>query len=152
MCYKGAHACENMAYLTPWDASNKLYKRGSSDYPWCAGPRGHSRVQAHVVLSWWKEVGGRDPSPLPAVCPRLLCAGTPLGDYIVPPSSKSQYWNNHKDKHLPLTQARVFSPQAPPLYSPVLLGGGCLNLYPSPNLLCLNQQEARKFVLWVQFR
>lgn len=101
-----------MAYLTAWDASNKLYKRGSSDYPWCAGPRGHSRAQAHVVLSWWKEVDGRDPSPLPAVCPRLLSAGTPLGDYTVPPRSKSQYWNNHKDKHLPLKRARVFSPQA----------------------------------------
>lgn len=33
---------ENMVYLTAWDASNKLYKRGSSDYPWCVGPRGQS--------------------------------------------------------------------------------------------------------------
>lgn len=109
---KGTHACENMARLAAWDASNKLYERGSSDYPWCAGPWGHSRAQAHVVLSWWKEVDGRDPSSLPAVCPRLLCTGTPLGDYTVPPCLKSQYWNNHKAKHLPLKQARVFSPQA----------------------------------------
>lgn len=116
-----------MAYLTAWDASNKLYKRGSSDYPWCAGPRGHSRAQAHVVLSWWKEVDGRDPSPLPAVCPRLLSAGTPLGDYTVPPRSKSQYWNNHKDKHLPLKRARVFSPQAVvPQFFEEGGGGGCV--------------------------
>lgn len=126
------------------DASNKLYKRGSSDYPWCAGPRGHGRAQAHVVLFWWKEVDGRDPFPSPAVCPRLLCAGTPLGDCTMPPRSKSQYWNNHKDKHLPLKQARVLSPQA--LLS-CLRGGGCLNLHPS-RLSHLNQQEIRKFVRW----
>lgn len=140
-----------MAYLTAWDASNKLYKRGSSDYPWCAGPGGHSRARAHVVLSWWKALDGRDPSPLPAVCPRLLWASTPLGDYTVPPRSKSQYWNNHKDKHLPLKQAwnRHVSSH-PRLFSVLSLGGGCLNHYPSSYLSCLNQQEARKFVLWSQ--
>lgn len=62
---------------------------------------GRSRAQAHVVLSWWKEVDGRDPSPLPAVCPRLLHAGAPLGDSAEPPRSKSQYWNNHKDNTYP---------------------------------------------------
>lgn len=117
---KGPKACENIAYLTAWDGSNKLYKRGSSDYPWCTGPRGQSRAWAYVVLSWWKEVDGRDPSPSPAVCLRLLCACAPLGDYTEPPHSKSQYWNNHKDKHLPLKQARVLSPQAFLPISPVL--------------------------------
>lgn len=96
-----------------------------------------------------ERVDGRDPSPLPAVCPRLLCAGTPLGDYTVPPRSKSQYWNNHKDKHLPLKQARVLPPQAL-LCTPQFFGGGCLNLYSSQYLSCLNQQEGRKFVLWVE--
>lgn len=111
-CYERTYTCENVTYPTAWDSSNKLYKRGSYDCPWCVGPRGHNRAQACVVLPWWKGVDGRDPSSLPAARPRLLYAGTPLGDYTVPPRSKSQYWNNHKAKHLPLKQARVFPPQA----------------------------------------
>lgn len=124
---KRAHACENMGYLTAWDASNKLYKRGWSDYPWCAGPRGHSRAQAHVVLSWWKEVDGRDPSSLPAVCLRLLCAGTPLGDYTVPPRSKKPILKQSQRQTLTLeTGTRLLTPGSPSELSSSL-GGECLN-------------------------
>lgn len=108
---------------------------------------GRSRAPARVVLSWWKEVDGGDPSPLPAVCPRLLHAGAPLGDSAEPPRSKSQYWNNHKDNTYPWKR---HASSHPGLCSqlPTFRGGGVLNLL-SRQLSHLHQQETIKFVLWI---